>query len=132
MRPIALTVVATLGLGFGLFSLNASRSMGPPSVQAAPAIDCIALQAGVASEFQVFLGQHRRCRASSDCTIARTGCPLGCGGVAVAKDSVREAERLSERLLDRLATQGCGCKYKCAPVFDARCVAGSCSEIPLE
>lgn len=137
MRVLAYAICLVLLLGCRTSeprasSSQAERTAGSDSSKASTAAPsresrCAQLEDEIKGQFEGFLSRHRTCQASSDCTLAKTDCPLGCYWVAVNKAFQRDAEIVSDGLLKLFEGLDCGCVYKCfapesAECFDRQCV----------
>ena len=80
------------------------------------------------ADFSSFVADKQACMADSDCTLASTGCPLGCA-TAVAKPFKDAVERRARELVSEYESNGRRCDYDCvAP--DLRCEASRCTAYP--
>ena len=123
---LLITFIVTLSLG-----TDGAAALRPRAPNVIPPPDdspCGIVDREIRAEFDAFLSSHRKCTVDEDCALAQTGCPLGCYQVAVAAGALRQAEDLSEKLLQRARKKGCACAYKCA-MPDAGCRKGQCSDV---
>lgn len=81
--------------------------------------------------WEAWVAEHATCEQPEDCAVVYTECPLGCF-TAVNVEFVDEAERVSDRLIDRYEVGGRACVYSCLPAGPVDCEAGACVVLPGE
>ncbi|MCC6645651.1 MAG: hypothetical protein IT374_08790 [Polyangiaceae bacterium] len=84
-------------------------------------------EAELKADLDAFVATRRACAADTDCVLASTSCPLGCG-VAVSRAEQRAVEEKARELVAEYESRGRSCAYECVPV-EARCQSGLCAAV---
>ena len=81
------------------------------------------------ADFAAFVAKNNQCAVASECALASTSCPLGCG-TPVRADRKAAVEAKARELVSEYERGGAHCDYDCVAPGAACLLEGRCATTP--